>query len=112
MVRTFVVNGITYRAKEFGFGMVCDLEEMGITLDKVQKMPMSAVRAYFAICANLDKDSAGEEIQAHILNGGDLNVVAEVMGKMLEESDFFQKLNENNKEEVTESKDEKTTKKK
>lgn len=111
-MKTFKVNGITYVAKEFGFGMVCDLEEMGVTLEKVQKMPMSAVRAYFAICANLDKDTAAKQIEDHVKNGGDLSTIATSMGEMLEESDFFRALNKNVDEEATESKEEKTTKKK
>ena len=49
---TFVVNGVTYVAKPFDFDMVCELEDMGVTFERIDKMPMSLIRAYFAICAN------------------------------------------------------------
>ena len=95
----FELNKRRYEAKEFDFNTVCDLSEMGIDFEKIQKAPAPAIRAYLAICMDADKDIAGREIQAHILGGGNLDEVAKVMAEMLDKSDFFQALNKS--EETT-----------
>lgn len=88
----FTLNNVRYEAKEFDFNTVCDLSEMGIDFEKIQKAPAPAIRAYVAICMDADKDVAGREIQAHMLGGGSLDDVAKVMTEMLDKSDFFQAL--------------------
>ena len=36
----FTVNGVTYTAKPFDFDMVCELEDMGVSFERIDKMPM------------------------------------------------------------------------
>ena len=93
-MKTFVVNGTKYNAKPFTYNVVCDLEEMGISLQEMQKKPMSIVRAYFAVCANTDLQYAGEEIEKHVLAGGDLVEVMQIMSDEMEQSDFFRAMSE------------------
>ena len=101
---TFVVNGVTYVAKPFDFDMVCELEDMGVTFERIDKMPMSLIRAYFAICANTDKEQASALIQNHMIHGGKLEDVTNAMGKEMENSDFFRALSKDEEQTSTESK--------
>lgn len=89
----FTVNNKQYTAKPFDVNMICDLEDYGVSLDDMKKKAMSMIRAYFAICADLDKDSAGIEIQQHLISGGKFDSITVPMGKEMEESDFFRALN-------------------
>ena len=101
---TFVVNGVTYVAKPFDFDMVCELEDMGVTFERIDKMPMSLIRAYFAICAETDKEQASALIQNHMIHGGKLDDVTNAMGKEMENSDFFRALSKDEEQTSTESK--------
>lgn len=104
-MRTFIVNGKEYKAKDFDFNLVCDLEDMGISLEKANKKPMSMVRAYFAFCAGKGKTFAGREMQEHIVNSGSFEDVTKAMSEAMENSDFFralQKTAENQMEETAE----------
>lgn len=107
-MNTFEVNGKKYTAKEFDLNLVCDLEDFGISLEEVNKKSMSTIRAYFALCAGLDKDDAGKEIQQHLISGGKFNGIVEVMSKAMENSDFFCALKEKSETENTESETETT----
>lgn len=97
----FTVNKVTYIAKPFDFDMVCELEDMGVTFERIDKMPMSLIRAYFAICAGIDKEQAALLIQNHLVKGGKLDDITEPMAKEMNSSDFFRALSENKNEEVT-----------
>lgn len=101
---TFVVNGVTYVAKPFDFDMVCELEDMGVTFERIDKMPMSLIRAYFAICANTDKEQAAALIQNHMINGGKLDDITSSMSKEMENSDFFRALSAKEEQTSTASK--------
>lgn len=111
-MRTFTINGKRYNAKPFDFNTVCDLEDSGVSLKEISKKPMSLARAYFAICLNGDTEKAGQEIQAHVLNGGTLEEIYTVMGEEMNDSDFFQALNQKEEQETqtVESEEKKKTK--
>ena len=100
----FTVNGVTYTAKPFDFDMVCELEDMGVSFERIDKMPMSLIRAYFAICANTDREQAAALLQNHIVKGGQLNDITEAMAKEMENSDFFRAFQSDEDKNVTESK--------
>lgn len=91
-MNTFEVNGTTYQAKPFDFNLICDLEDMGISIEEMDTKRMSMIRAYFAICAGKDSKFAGSELNAHFVGGGKLNCIAEAMSKEMDISDFFQAL--------------------
>ena len=88
----FSVNGVTYTAKPFDFDLICDLEDMGVPIERIDKMPMSLIRAYFAICAGTEPHIASTWIQAHMAKGGKLDDITEPMAKEMNESDFFRSL--------------------
>ena len=102
MSRFFTINEKRYQAKPFDFNTVCDLEDNGVSLQDMSKKPMSMARAYFALCLNGDKEKAGKEIQEHVMHGGDFNDLYTAMGEELNESDFFQALNQKQNEETPE----------
>ena len=52
------INGKEYNDLEIDFNMVCELNAMGVDVFKYNKSPLSALRAYFAICAGLDEQTA------------------------------------------------------
>lgn len=91
-MNTFTINGTEYKAKPFDFNLVCDLEDMGISLEEMGNKRMSMVRAYFAICAGKGSEFAGKELNSHFVNGGKFDNIVEAMNKEMEISDFFQTL--------------------
>lgn len=95
MTNKFTVNEKEYKAKAFDFNMVCDLEDLGVSMADAGKKPMGMVRAYFAVCADVPMDIAGKEIEAHIIKGGKLDDVMTAMSKEMEKSDFFRSLTKN-----------------
>lgn len=103
-MKTFEVNGKSYKAKAFDFNLVCDLEDMGISMSTASDKPSSMARAYFAICANMSKEDAGKEIEEHVKNGGNLNDVMITMSEELEKSDFFRSLTQTTEAENGQSK--------
>jgi hypothetical protein len=52
------------------------------------------MRAYLALCMNTTKENAGEELEKHIMSGGNFDELSEAMGEAIENSDFFRKLQE------------------
>ena len=88
----FTVNKVTYTARPFDFDMVCELEDMGVTFEKIDKMPMSLIRGYFAVCAGVPKEQAADLIQKHLISGGKLDDITDTMAKEMNDSDFFRSL--------------------
>ena len=91
----FTVNGVTYTAKPFDFNMVCELEDMGVTFERIDKMPMSLIRAYFSICAGVSTEQGAQFLQTHLMNGGKLDDITEPMAKEMNSSDFFRAISQN-----------------
>lgn len=103
-MNTFTLNGNRIVAKEFDFNLLCDLDDMGISIQDAGKKPLSFVRAYVAICMNIDLSTAGYEIQEHMKNDT-LDAIFEVMNKEIDESDFFRnQQSTDNQTEITEKK--------
>lgn len=88
----FTVNKKDYTSREFDFNLICELEELGIEIEKLASKPMSGVRAYFALCAGISLAEAGAEFNQHIIDGGSMDGVTIAMTKALEESGFFRAL--------------------
>ena len=99
MTKLFIVNGKTYHAKEFDFNFLCDLEDQNLSLEDIDKKPMSLIRSYLAFSANITKEQAGVEIEKHLENGGKFNDIVEIMGQQMQDSGFFRSLNKGTEEE-------------
>ena len=97
-MRTFLINNKRYIAKEFTFGAVRQLESNGLSLTDVQNKPMTLAAAYLAFCAGINMDAADNEIQEHVINGGNLDGIFEAVTEAMNESRFFQALNKKTEE--------------
>jgi hypothetical protein len=92
MQKEIVINGKMYPTKEITFNTVCQFEDMGIPMSEIEAKSIMFVRAYAAMCMGKKADQAGEEIEKHIMNGGSMEDLAEVLRQAVEESGFFQAL--------------------
>lgn len=102
IMRFIKVNGKDYKAKDFSFNTICDLQDMGVDLSANVK-PTVLLRAYVSVCMGVDKETAGNEIEAHIVNGCNFDEIMETMYALMEESDFFRHLNQTTETETTTS---------
>lgn len=100
MTKIFTVNGKSYKAKEFDFNFMCDLEDQNLSLEDIDKKPMSLVRAYLAFSAGISKENAGAEIEAHLENGGKFNDIVEIMGQQMQDSGFFRSIRKDEEEDT------------
>ncbi|MBR2493277.1 MAG: hypothetical protein IKB64_07465 [Paludibacteraceae bacterium] len=99
-MKTVHINGKTYQGAEMTFNNVCRMEEMDAPITYGAKVSFSMLRAYLALCMNTSKENAGEELEKHITNGGSFDELSEAMSEAIENSDFFQKLQETATEET------------
>jgi len=96
--KKFTVNGKKYDAIDFTFNTVADLEDLGFSLEEASSKSLKFLRAYFALCAGISVKEAGEEIEAHIIGGENLDEMGTLMAKKLDESGFFQSIIKNAQE--------------
>lgn len=99
------VNGRTVRAADVDFNFIADLQENGIDISKMGRKIIPTLRVYVAKCFDVDVETAGDMIQAHMENGGKIDSIMDVLGKKVEESRFFRILGAT-AEETTIEKDE------
>lgn len=93
------INNKNYKRLPLSFNIICQLEDLGLDITTLESKSMSVFRGYMAICMNTDLKKAGEEIEKHCSNGGDMQELLNEFSQAVEESGFFQALNK------TESKD-------
>lgn len=89
-MKFFTINGNRYEAKEFDFNMVCDFAVWGIQPQDLGKNLLVSARAYLASCAGLPLEVAGNELQSHIIHGGDATELINCMMTAASDSLFFQ----------------------
>lgn len=109
IMKTFEINGKEYNARPFDFNLMCDFEDKGIQLEEMSRKSRAVLRAYFALCAGIGLEEAGEELENHFIGGGDFSDIQEVFGKEMEMSSFFQSIIKRAEKEnatVTESEEE------
>ena len=105
---SFTVNGRKYIAKEFDFNAVADFDMMGISIEDFGKKNLALARAYLALYNNNNLAWAGNEIQAHVINGGTLTDLFEVFGNSVADSGFFQAVNKSAEKTAQSGKKEET----
>lgn len=88
----FTINGTEYEGAKLSYNTVCDLKSLGFDITQFQENPWGFMRAYFSISSGMPLKLAGDEIEAHMVSGGDLNELSEVLSKEVEVSGFFQAL--------------------
>ena len=87
------VNGRVYRAKELDFNFLCNLGDNGIDISDIDKKMLPALRVYVAFCMDTSVEEAGDELNRHIIGGGDLGEIGSIFAAKAEDSDFFRALN-------------------
>lgn len=101
---TFTINDQTYTALAFDYNLICDMEEVGFDVQRRSGSALAMLRAYLAVCSGTyDTAWAGNEINTHVIKGGEIGDQLTVMYDKLNESDFFQALR--NRAEKAEEKD-------
>lgn len=95
----FTINKKTYTAKPFDYNLICDLEELGCSLEKMKTQQTASLRAYFALCAEINTKDAGEELENHMINGGNLKEIVTAFEKELEKSEFLNAIKNSSSEE-------------
>lgn len=103
MQKEIVINGKMYPTKEITFNTVCQFEDMGIPMSEIEAKSIMFVRAYAAMCMDKKADQAGDEIEKHVMNGGSIDELADVLRQAVEESGFFQALSKRAETEDSES---------
>ena len=102
-MKTFTVNKKEYKAKPFDFNLVCDLEDMGISMREMNKKQMATMRSYFALCAGMSNEQAGKEMEDHVIAGGNFEEISTALNEEMDKSDFFRALIKTAEEEATEN---------
>ena len=88
----FKINGKEYTGAKFNYNAYCSLSEMGIPIDRLINDPLVGVRGYLAISGDMTVEQAGDELEEHLINDGDLSEISKVFSNELNNSGFFQKL--------------------
>ena len=103
MTKLFTVNGKSYKAKEFDFNFLCDLENKNLSLEDIDRKPLSLIRAYLAFSGNMTEEVAGREVEAHLENGGEFKDIVDAMSEQMKDSGFFRSINKGAAEEEDET---------
>ena len=88
----FTVNGKEYEGAKYNYNVSCLFEEMGVAISDLGRKPQSVLRAYLAISGDMDVEEAGNEIEQHLIAGGNLRDMTNVLNTELSESGFFKSL--------------------
>ena len=88
----FTINGNEYEGAKYNYNTSCQFEEMGVNISDIAKKPMGVMRAYLAISSGMDMEDAGNEIEQHLIGGGDLTEIQSALAKEMSDSGFFKRL--------------------
>lgn len=93
-MKSFTINGKEYNAKELTYGDIRKMESFGLNLmtdiTSIQAKVFSYTSGYLAVCGGFGIDVADNEMNEHIINGGDFTEISEAFVESLSESRFFQ----------------------
>ena len=88
-MKNFTLNGKEIAPKALTFNMICDLEDMGFDVSDMGNHTMSTIRVFVSLWAKCSIEEAGDMIEGHISNGGDLGVLTDAITDAMNESGFF-----------------------
>lgn len=83
------INGKEITAKPIDFNATIELNDLGGDIYSFGTKPLAALRAYLAYCEGVSAEEAGQEIEAHIIGGGDLSDLSTAFMKACDDSAFF-----------------------
>ena len=84
-----IINGKEITAKPIDFNATIELNDLGGDIYSYGTKPFAVLRAYLAYCEGVSAEEAGQEIEAHIIGGGDLSDLSAAFMKACDDSAFF-----------------------
>ena len=84
-----IINGKEITAKPIDFNATIELNDLGGDIYSFGTKPLAALRAYLAYCEGVSAEEAGQEIEAHIVGGGDLSDLSTAFMKACDDSAFL-----------------------
>lgn len=83
---------------EIDYNTMCELEDMGITIENLGGKTLNAYRALIYIALKkiepkITLEGTGKQMSQYFANGGNLEKIGEAFEKAIGESDFFPKNN-------------------
>lgn len=94
-MKNVTINGKEYDVPELDNNAIIELADNGLDIFSKsfkKKSTLSAARAIIAWIEGIDVEDAGEEMQNHIINGGDLQELLEAFNTAIGESGFINAL--------------------
>lgn len=107
----FKINGKEYEGAKYDFNTYCTMAEMGVDIGDMFSKPYLACRAYLAVSGGMTVEQAGDEIEEHLINDGELSGLSDALAKELESSGFFMKMMEKLKKQAEAAQKKKKVKK-
>ena len=95
MARTIEINGNTYDVPELNFNAIAELSENGVDIfdrKSGKKSVLQVSRGIAAWIIGTDVDSAGDEIQEHLIENGELPPLVDTLREEIEKSVFIKRL--------------------
>lgn len=89
MKKNFTINGKKYTAKPITFNALCEFEDMGFDIEELFEKKMKGIRAYLAYCGDMDAETAGAELEAHLMKGTGITELSDAFVEAVQESGFF-----------------------
>lgn len=86
------INGQSYIIPEITFEEICRLEENGVyllSMSRKDRSVASMLRGIVAWIMNAEPEVASAEIQAHLMNGGQIDQILVAVREAMDESGFF-----------------------
>lgn len=90
-MKSFELNGETITPRAITFNTICDLEDRGYDISEMGDRTFSFVRVFVELWTGCSKEEAGDKIDAHLANGGSIDVLMEAITEAVNESSFFSK---------------------
>lgn len=94
-----IINGKSYQIPEITFNTMCDLEAIGVSLEKISQKPLMTIRGFLCVAMGQDPQAAGRELEEHLKNGGSFEEIIKEISTALMNSGFFQALAENRRKQ-------------
>lgn len=103
-MKNVTINNHIYPNVYIGFNVMCKWARLGIDISNTENAMMSfpLIQAYVAELMKSDLEKAGNEIDAHLMNGGTFEDIANGLTEAFTESGFFRAIG---KSEQTEEKE-------
>lgn len=87
-----LLNDKKLTVSEFSFNTMIELEDRGVSLTDLTEKPFKFIRALISLSMDCSTDEAGELLEAHIVNGGNLEDIIKVVAESIEQSGFINAL--------------------